>query len=109
MAKHDKDYEQRLQAACKAVKSGKYKNISRAAEAHSVDRVTLGRRLQGSTTSYQESLVSRQLLTPDEEKLLKEWIIELVHRNVPARVGMLNDMAKTILEVISSAYVRVVY
>lgn len=34
--------------------------------------------------------------------MLKEWIIELVQRNVPARMGMLDDMARTILEVSST-------
>lgn len=88
--------ESQIQAALAAYQTNEFSSIERAAEAYSVAPKTLRQSVKGGLTR-QESHRSQQRLMVLEESEMVEWIEELTQRNIPARVGMLNGMANTIL------------
>ena len=90
------DMETQIQQALDALATNKYPSITRAATAYAVAATTLRRRLKGGKTR-KEGQETAQCLTKLEEDELERWIVELTERNIPARVGMLNGMAATIL------------
>ena len=90
------DVETRIQQALDALAANHYPSISRAATAYAVAATTLRRRLKGGKMR-KEGQEGAQCLTKLEEDELERWIVELTEHNIPARVGMLNSMAGTIL------------
>ncbi|KAI9882252.1 MAG: hypothetical protein M1823_006006, partial [Watsoniomyces obsoletus] len=89
--------EQRLKAALEGYHRREFSSLRQAAEALEVPRTTLTRRHNG-TKNRREGAEHRQLLTGKEEKEMIDWLMEMFERNIPARVGMLNGMAGTIIE-----------
>ena len=90
------DMETRIQQALDALATNQYPSITQAATAYAVAATTLCRRLKGGKTR-KEGQETAQCLTKLKEDELERWIVELTERNIPARVGMLNGMAATIL------------
>ena len=90
------DMETRIQQALNALATNQCPLIARAATAYAVAATTLRRRLKGEKTRSEEQ-ENAQCLTRLEEDDLERWIVELTERNIPARVGMLNGIAATIL------------
>ena len=69
----DPAYEERLQAAIQAIRSGKEVNVTAASESFKVKRGTLYRRLEGSTVRRAKVHEDHQRLTPPEEKAIVKW------------------------------------
>ncbi len=88
--------ESQIQAALAAYRKNEFSSIERAAEAYSIAPRTLHRRAKDGLIR-EESHEGERKLNPLEESEMVRWIEELTERNIPARVGMLNGMANTIL------------
>ena len=86
----------RIRAALRDLRYNRYSSVRRAASAHSISHATLARRYKGGQNAF-NGQVANQLLTAAEETQLVQWRTELIGRNVPARVNMINSMAGTIL------------
>jgi len=86
-------YEERLQAAIQAIKSGQESNVATACEAFDVKRRTLYRRLAGTTLPRVAAHEEQQRLTPSEEKAIVKWCFTQDDIGFPPRLDMVKDMA----------------
>jgi hypothetical protein len=89
--------EGKLLLAIQAIQLGQIPSIRQAAEQYNVSRVTLSRRMNG-TRSKRDSSVGTQRLTPSEEKVLVQKVLELDYRGIPIRLDKLRDFASSITE-----------
>ena len=74
--KNDPDYEERLQKAIRAVKTGAEPNVPSASESYGVDRRTLYRRVAGTTVSANQAHEEQQRLTAQEEKAIVKFCFD---------------------------------
>ncbi|KAH8145291.1 uncharacterized protein LAJ45_01640 [Morchella importuna] len=86
------DDEERVLAAVKAYRSGKFKNIRDAAMAHDITYGKLRNRLAG-VQSKTHSHIDQQALTPAEEKAIVAWIVQLDIWGFPPRMKYVKDLA----------------
>ena len=86
-------YEERLQRAIKAVKSGQEVSVPNASEAFDVDLRTLYRRIAGTSAARNVAHEEQQRLTSAEEKALVKFCFDQDDRGFPARLDMIRDMA----------------
>jgi hypothetical protein len=71
------------------------KNI---AEKHGVDRSTLGQRCKGKTGPRSDGYASQQLLNPQQEQALVQYIEDLTARGLPPTRAMIRNFASNILK-----------
>jgi len=86
-------YEERLQGAIRAIKSGEEPNVPAASEAFDVKRRTLYRRLAGTTVDRATAHEEQQRLTLPEEKAIVKWCFTQDDLGFPPRLDMVKDMA----------------
>src|SRR5437899_1727456 len=89
----DSGYEERIEAAIRAIRSGKEPNVPAASEAFDVNRRTLYRRLAGTSVSRAAAHEDQQRLTPPEEKAIVKWCFSQDDLGFPPRLDMVKDMA----------------
>lgn len=90
--KKKEDFEKRVQDATKDLDSGKFSEISEAAEAHGLAFSTLKDRL-GGTLSRQKARIPQQKFSPSEENAIKGWILRLDDWGFPPQHQYVKDMA----------------
>ena len=83
--------------ASQAIKLGQIRSIRQAAPVYEVSRATLGRRMNGGQ-SKRDSDKGKQRLTPSEEKVLLQKVLELDFRGIPIRLDKLRDFASAITQ-----------
>jgi hypothetical protein len=81
--------------AIQAIELGQIRSIRQAAEVYSVPFSTLRDRMNG-TRSKRDSFRGTQRLTPSEEKVLVQKVLELDFRGIPVRLDKLRDFASSI-------------
>src|SRR6266852_2909197 len=84
--------EVRLQQAIDDYQTRRYPSIRAAAAANDVDRKTLGRRLKGGI-SVAQSREPQQLLSNQQEEMLKRWIIDLEAQGHPPTFSAVRELA----------------
>jgi hypothetical protein len=83
--------------AIQAIRLGQICSIRQAATQYNVPYSTLRERMNG-TRSKRDSSVGTQRLTPSEEKVLVQKVLELDHRGIPVRLDKLRDFASSITQ-----------
>jgi hypothetical protein len=83
--------------AIQAIELGQIRSIRQAAEVYSVPFSTLRDRMNG-TRSKRDSFRGTQRLTPSEEKVLVQKVLELDFRGIPVRLDKLRDFASSITQ-----------
>jgi hypothetical protein len=81
--------------ASQAIRLGQIPSIRQAASVYNVTRSTLRRRING-TRSKRDSDIGKQRLTPSEEAVLVQKVLELDIRGIPIRLDKLRDFASSI-------------
>jgi hypothetical protein len=87
--------ELRLQQALQDLQTHKYPSIRAAAAANEVDHTTLSRRLKGQV-SRSLARESQQLLSNQQEMLLKQWILDLEAQGHAATYTTIRELAAII-------------
>lgn len=87
----------RVKDAKQDLASGKFTEISEAAEAHGLARSTLQDRLRGGV-SCREARVLQQNLTPAEEDAIKHWILRLNVWGFPPHHQYVHNLARQFLQ-----------
>ena len=82
-----------IELALKDLKLQNTKNISAVAKLHGVDRSTLSRRFNGVTNPAKMQHEKQQLLSPQQEKELIEYIIMLTKRGTLPTTAMVRNFA----------------
>ena len=82
-----------IEAALEDLKLQDTKNISAVAKIHGVDRSTLSRRWNGVTNPAKVYHKSRQLLHPQQEKDLVQYINELTEKGLPPTPAIVRNFA----------------
>ena len=85
-----------IEAALKDLKLQDRENISTVAKLHGVNRSTLSRRWNGVTNPAPMYHQSRQLLNPQQEKDLVEYINQLTEKGIPPTPSMVRNFAQDI-------------
>jgi len=88
--------EANILLAIQAFNQGQFQSMRKAAETFNVNRSTLARRLDG-TTSRCESIPTNRKLTMTEKPVIFQYILDLDSRGFAPRVSDVKDMADTIL------------
>ena len=83
-----------IEAALAALKLQDTKNISAVAKLHGVDRSTLSRRWNGVTNPAKVKHQKQQLLSPQHEKDLVQYINKLTERGIPPTTSMVRNFAR---------------
>jgi ribosome recycling factor len=83
--------ETSLSEAVHDLQTRKFTSIRAAARFHHVDRVTLQRRLQGGL-SHKQQHKQRLLLSEEQEKLLKSWILDSEAAGHPPTHGYIREL-----------------
>jgi hypothetical protein len=83
--------------AIQAIELGQIRSIRQATAQYNVPYSTLRRRMNG-TRSKRDSSAGTQRLTPSEEKVLVQKVLELDHRGIPVRLNTLREFASSITE-----------
>ena len=86
-----------IQAALEDLKLQDKKNITGVAKFHGVDRSTLSRRFNGVSNPATVYHQSRQLLHPQQEKDLVQYINELTEKGLPPTPAMVCNFAYDIV------------
>ena len=90
-------YQQRLQSAFLAWKQADGAlSITKAATRYAVSKSTLHARIQGRQPRF-TSDQTKQLLTPEEEDALKNWVLQLYPWGWPAKIAQLREMVVELL------------
>ena len=84
--------EQALQDALDAYDRREYPSIRAAAKAFNVNHGTLARRINGGL-SRQQAHEAEQLLSPDQERLLVRWILDLEVAGAPPTFAQVREFA----------------
>ncbi|OCK73468.1 hypothetical protein K432DRAFT_473611, partial [Lepidopterella palustris CBS 459.81] len=66
-----------------SLKPGETANITATVEKYGVNRTTLSKRWRGVQGSREAGYQNQQLLTPQQEKTLVEWIEDLTAQGLP--------------------------
>lgn len=90
--------ESQLQKAIIAYQRQQYTSIRKCADAFGVPYSTLRDRLNGGRVSKMLAHAEQQLLLPQQERGIVNWIIKLDGKGFPPRVDMVVTMAKQILQ-----------
>jgi len=90
--------ETRIQQAISDYETRRYATIRAAAAANDVDRKTLGRRLQGGF-SRPIARETQQLLSNQQEQMLKQWILDLEAQGHAPTFVQIRDLVVVILGV----------
>lgn len=95
--RHEKEYSHaNLEAAMKAVYSGD--SIRAAAEKHCVPNTTLQRKISNSDSIYCKKGPS-SVITPDTEKKIANWVVEMFYRKFPVtKARFLDEIEKYVIE-----------
>ncbi|QIX00721.1 hypothetical protein AMS68_006238 [Peltaster fructicola] len=88
--------EDSIIAAIHAIDSGQYATVHRAAEAFNVPKSTLQARLNGRA-SRRDSIANHRNLTPTEEQMLLQKILDMDRRGFSPTHPQITEMASTIL------------
>jgi hypothetical protein len=83
--------------ASQAIRLGQIPSIRQAASVYNVTSSTLRRRMNG-TRSKRDSDIGKQRLTPSEEDVLVQKVLELDMRGIPIRLDKLRDFASSITQ-----------
>ena len=87
----------RIPEAIADLESQKVPNIKATAEKYGIERMTLGKRQKGKTSSMEECIsIHRQALTNSQEKALVRLINRLIDRNMPPTTTIVKNLAKEI-------------
>lgn len=92
----DNSKEGRMQLAARDYKNGRFKSITKAAEAYDVPSSTLKTRIKG-TAPRAESIANNRKLTNTEESTLKSWILDMEQRGLPPRISTVRSLAQLLL------------
>jgi len=84
-----------IDEALRGLKTRKYASVRAAARYHHVDHATLQRRFHGGLSSQQQHK-GQTLLSEEQEKLLKEWILEAEALGHPVTNPFVRELAKQI-------------
>jgi hypothetical protein len=85
-----------IETALEDLKLQDVKNISAVAKLHRVDRSTLSRRYNGVTDPAREKHQKQQLLNPQQEKDLIQYINKLTENGIPPTIAIVRNFAKEI-------------
>ena len=91
--------------ASQAIRLGQIPSIRQAASVYKVTNSTLRRRMNG-TRSKRDSDTGKQRLTPSEEDVLVQKVLELDFRGIPVRLDKLRDFASSITQARGALPVR---
>lgn len=95
MARADKSA--RIAAAIAAIRSGEFKDYSKAAAKFKVDRTTISKRIRGLTKSRKDAdSFWRQCLTNAQEETLIAHINKLSDRGMPLTSSIVQNLAEEI-------------
>ena len=83
-----------IEAALEALKLQDTKNISTVAKLYRVQRSTLSRRFNGVTNPARMQYQNQQLLSPQQEKDLIQYINKLTENGIPPTTAMVRNFAK---------------
>jgi hypothetical protein len=83
--------------ASQAIRLGQIPSIRQAASVYNVTSSTLRRRMNG-TRSKRDSDIGKQRLTPSEEDVLVQKVLELDMRGIPIRLDKLRDFVSSITQ-----------
>jgi len=89
----DPEYEERLQAAIRGIRSGTEVNVTGASEFSELKGRTLYRRLAGTFVSRAEGHEDQQRRTPPEEKAIVKFCFAQDDIGLPPRLAMVKDMS----------------
>jgi len=85
-------HEQAIQDALDAYDRREYPSIRATADAYHVSNATLARRIKGGR-SRQQAREEQQLLSPDQERLLVRWILDLEVAGAPPTFAQVREFA----------------
>ena len=85
-----------IEAALEDLKLQDKKNISAVAKLHGVERSTLSRRWNGVTNLAKMKHQEQQLLSPQQEKDLVQYINKLTETGIPPTTAMVRNFARDI-------------
>lgn len=91
--KADLPYEERIQMALRALRTGQEPNVPAASESFEVKQRTLYRHFAGTTKNTVEAHEGQQQLTNQEEKAIVKWCFCQDDIGFLPRLDMLKDMA----------------
>ena len=83
-----------IETALAALKLQDKKNISACAKLYRVDRSTLSRRFNGVSNPAKVKHQKQQLLKPQQEKDLIEYINKLIERGIPPTTVIVRNFAR---------------
>ena len=89
--------EESIKQALEAIDQGHFKSIRRAAEHFRVPRSTLQTRING-TAARQDCIPHNRALTPIEEEVLLEKVLDLDSRGFSPNHATIPEMASSILK-----------
>jgi membrane-bound lytic murein transglycosylase B len=82
-----------IEVALEDLKLQHTKNITTVAKLHGVDRSTLSRRFNGVTGPAKVKHQKQQLLNPQQEKDLVQYVNKLTDNGIPPTTAMLRNFA----------------
>jgi hypothetical protein len=85
-------------AALESLSEGEHFTYQEIADRYGVNRSTLSRRYRGVQRSMNEYAVSKQLLSPNQEEELVNYIIGLTERGLPPTKEMIQSFARTVVK-----------
>jgi len=88
----ERTYEERLQGAICAIKSGEEPNVPAASEGFDVKQPTLYQHLAGTTVDRAAAHEEQQCLTPSEEKDIVKWCFTQDDLGFPPLFDMVQNM-----------------
>jgi hypothetical protein len=83
--------------AIQTIRLGQIPSIRQAVSVYKVPNSTLRRRMNG-IRSKRDSFIGKQRLTPSEENVLVQKVLELDSRGIPVRLDRLRDFASSITQ-----------
>ena len=89
-------HEQAFEQAIEDLENGVFDTIAAAARVYNLDRTTLSRRVKG-TTNRSAAHTEQQILSPEQESLLAQWILQLEDTGHAVGHAQVKDMAVQIL------------
>jgi hypothetical protein len=96
MPRNAPQHEQAFEQAIEDLEKGVFDTIAAAARAYNLDRTTLSRRIKG-TTKRSAAHSEQQALSPEQEKLLAQWILQLEDTGHAVGHAQVKEMAVQIL------------